>query len=142
MSARDDSREVFFNAWKSYRAGQPLTGMDRRIVQIVLEHPEYHGLLEDREQHLASDFPPELGVTNPFLHLGMHLAIDEQLAMDQPPGVWARYAGLRGKLGNAHRAQHEIMECLGEVLWHAQRSNETPSEQRYLECLDELVARW
>lgn len=141
MPSRDATREVFFSAWRTYRAGQPLEGVQKLIVQVALAHPEYHALLDHPAAHGDRDYTPETGQTNPFLHMGMHIAIEEQVALDQPRGVRARHAALCTRLGDSHAAQHQIMECLGEMLWQAQREGTAPDEQRYLECLDACSAR-
>jgi len=141
MPSRDATREVFFGAWRAYRAGEPLEGIKKLVVRIALEHPEYQSMLDDAAANADRDYTPEMGQTNPFLHMGMHIAIEEQLALDQPRGVRARYAALCARLGDAHAVQHLIMECLGEMLWQAQQSDATPNEQRYLECLDALSRR-
>lgn len=139
MPTRDATREVFFSAWRTYRAGQPLEGVQRRVVQVALQHPEYQAMLEDAPAHAERDYTPDMGQTNPFLHMGMHIAIEEQVALDQPHGVRARYDALCARLGDAHAAQHQIMECLGEMLWQAQREGAPPDERRYLDCLDALA---
>jgi hypothetical protein len=75
-------------------------------------------------------------VTNPFLHLSMHLSISEQLSIDQPAGVKLRYLALAARLGDEHAAQHAVMDCLAEMIWQAQRQNLPPDALAYLECLD------
>lgn len=131
-------REVFFRAWRSYRAHQLLEGIERLIVDIALQHPEYHSLLADPERFAQRDYAPELGETNPFLHLAMHVAIMEQLAIDQPRGIVARYRQLLQRLSDEHDAQHRMMECLGEMLWRAGRDKTAPDEKLYLECVERL----
>ena len=95
-----------------------------------------HTLLEDPERHLERDYVPEAGAVNPFLHLSLHLAIAEQIAIDQPAGVRAHFERLRGLYGEEHAALHAVLECLGETLWQAQRLNAAPDERVYLDCLE------
>ena len=128
-------REVFFNAWRHHRAGQPLEGIERLVVEVAQRHPEYQRLLENSDSQIDRDYDPGLGETNPFLHLGMHIAIEEQISIDQPRGVRAHYDSLRLRLADEHAAQHIMMECLSEMLWQAQRTNVAPNEAVYLECL-------
>jgi Domain of unknown function (DUF1841) len=128
-------REVFFAAWRKHQAGEPLTGVEPLIVAVVRRHPEYQELLEQPEASADRDWLPELGESNPFLHMAMHLAIEEQLTIDQPAGLRGHYAALTRRLGDEHAAQHLVMECLGEMLWHAGRSGTAPDAQRYLDCL-------
>jgi hypothetical protein len=131
-------REVFFRAWRKYRAQEPLEGIERLVVDVALRHPEYHTFLDDPESHAERDFFPELGETNPFLHLAMHLAIEEGLAIDQPRGLRDRYRALLGRQPDEHAAQHSIMECLGEMLWRAQRTGTPPDEAAFLRCVDSV----
>ena len=100
-------------------AGEP---GERQAADWIVEHPEYHAELTDPESAAAQDYSPERGQTNPFLHLSMHLAISEQLSIDQPPGIRAAHERLAARLGSAHEAHHAIMECLGETIWEAQRT--------------------
>ena len=133
-------REVFFNAWRRHRAGEPLEGIERLVVEVAQRHPEYQRLLEDPSAQLDRDYNPALGHTNPFLHLGLHIAIEEQLSIDQPHGIRDHYHRLRVRLADDHAAQHVMMECLAEMLWQAQRNNAAPSEARYFDCLQQAAA--
>ena len=132
---RRELRQVFFRAWRKHRAGEPLEGAEQLIVTVALRHPEYHSLLDRPGSGEDRDWLPELGETNPFLHLGMHIAIDEQLAIDQPRGIRLQYAHLCRRFGDEHAAQHRMMECLGETLWRAGRDGVQPDMQTYLDCL-------
>jgi hypothetical protein len=139
--SRQDTRSVFFSAWRKYRDKQPLEGVEAIIVQVVLNHPEYHALLENPDQFQDRDYLPEHGETNPFLHLGMHVAIEEQLSMDRPSGIKAYYQRLTETHQDAHAALHSIMECLGEMLWQAQRDGVQPDESVYFSCLDKHLQK-
>ena len=136
---RGQTREVFFRAWRAHREGHPLEGVEKLIVQVVLRHPEYHSLLEHAEPARERDYFPESGETNPFLHLGMHIAIEEQLSIDQPRGIRGYYQKMLMRLPDEHAAQHHMMECLGEMLWQASRQSATPQETVYLDCLQRLL---
>lgn len=127
-------REVFFRAWRKQREGAPLEGIEALIVAVAARHPEYHALLDDPEAGAEREWLPELGESNPFLHMAMHLAIEEQLSIDQPAGIRLHYAAL-ARFGDEHEAQHRMMECLGEMLWHAGRAGTAPDPQLYLACL-------
>lgn len=129
---RDESRRFLSGAWTKHRAGGPLSALERTVVDIVAAHPEYQRLLEDPDASVERDFPPELGAPNPFLHLSLHLAVAEQLAIDQPPGLRAQYERLRAAHGNEHDALHDVLECLGEVIWQAQRAGAAPDAELYL----------
>ncbi len=134
--SRDQARRFFFDAWAKFRAGQPLSDLESIAVGHIGRHPEYHAMLEQPERYLEREWPPELGETNPFLHLAMHLSISEQLSIDQPPGVKSRYQALAVRLGDEHAAQHAVMDCLAEMLWRAQRDNRPPDGAAYLLCLE------
>jgi hypothetical protein len=138
-SDRTQTRAVFFRAWRAHREGRALQGLESLIVQVILRHPEYHALLDRPEDARERDYPPQTGQTNPFLHLGLHIAIEEQLALDQPRGIRARYQQLLQQLPDEHAVQHRMMECLEEMLWRAQRDARAPEESVYLSCLRRLA---
>ncbi len=132
---RDQVRQFFFEAWRKHRNGLPLVGLETTAADLVLAHPEYHTMLDDPERYLNREWTPEDGQTNPFLHLSMHLAIAEQRSIDQPPGIRAALLLLAQRLGDEHEAEHAAMECLGEMMWRAQRTGTQPDVAGYLECL-------
>lgn len=136
---RGQTRAVFFRAWRAHLEGRPLAGVEKLIVQIALQHPEYHVLLDQPETARDRDYFPDSGTTNPFLHLGMHIAIEEQLSVDQPQGICGYYQALLKRLPDEHAVQHRMMDCLGEMLWQANHQAATPSEAVYLECLHRLL---
>lgn len=127
-------RRFYQEAWRKRRANEALEPLERQVAEVVSEHPEYHALIES-DAALAQDYTPEMGQSNPFLHMGMHLAIREQLGSDRPPGIAAAYRTLLLRLGDAHEVEHRMMECLGQALWEAQRAGRAPDEAAYLECL-------
>jgi hypothetical protein len=133
--SRDQARQFFFDAWRKFREGQPLAGLETVAVEVILLHPEYHPALDDPDRFLDRDYLPESGQTNPFLHLSLHVAIEEQLAIDQPPGIRAEFERLRARRGDRHDALHVVLECLGEVVWRAQAARAVPDGEAYLECL-------
>jgi hypothetical protein len=139
--SRDQVRQMFFDTWRKYRAQEALSGIETLAIEVVLLHPEYHAILDRPAQYLDRDYPPEQGETNPFLHLSMHLAINEQLSIGQPFGVKARYESLLAKTGDAHAAQHEVMDCLAEMIWQAQRNQTPPEPALYLNCLDGKLSK-
>lgn len=134
-SNRSDTRQAFFDAWKKIQDGIPMTALETIIAEVIKLHPEYHRFLEGDGKSLDKDWLPEGGETNPFLHMGMHIAIREQLSIDRPAGIKAAHAALLSHLGDAHAAEHAMLECLGEALWRAQRENRLPDEQAYLACI-------
>ena len=143
--SRDDVRRFFCEVWAKHGTGQLLTPLEATALRWIEQHPEYYALLEDQQRALAEEFTVERGATNPFLHLSMHLALAEQLSIDQPPGIRAAFAQLAARTGGEHPAAHEAMECLGEIVWRAQQSSVAADpaaiNAAYLECLARRATR-
>jgi hypothetical protein len=133
--SRAEARTFLVDAWAKLRAQQPLSDLERIAAGLIAMHPEYHAMLERPDTYVERDFAPEHGAVNPFLHLNLHLAVAEQLAIDQPPGIRAEFERLRLARGDEHGALHAVLECLGEVLWQAQRQATAPDAKLYLACL-------
>jgi hypothetical protein len=136
---REQLRKVYCRAWHQHRQGQALEPLQAQIVAVILQHPEYQPLLDRPEQALARDYLPELGETNPFLHMGMHLALQEQVSTDRPAGIRDLYQRLDARYPDRHALEHRLMECLAEAIWQAQRVSAPPDEQRYLDCIRALT---
>ena len=134
--SRDEVRQVYLAVWRKMQARQLLEPMEAIIADVIGLHLEYHSLLEDSEAATQSEFTPEQGQTNPFLHMGMHIALREQAQSDRPPGIKTVYQRLCSR--GQHDAEHAMMECLGQVLWQAQRDSAEPDQGAYLECLKKL----
>ena len=134
--SREQVRRFFFDVWKRYRNSAQLTGLEATALEVALKHPEYHAVLDQPERYAERDYRAEHGETNPFLHMSMHLALSEQLSIDQPEGVRTHYRRLLEKFGEPHEAEHAIIDCLAEMIWHAQRANTAPDAAVYLECLE------
>jgi hypothetical protein len=128
-------RRRYLDAWRRFSAREVLGPLEAQLAAVIAEHPEYVFWLESGEDALSAEFTPESGRENPFLHMGLHLAIREQVATDRPPGIAAVHAGLARRHGGAHDAEHAMIEPLAQTLWEAQRSGEAPDEARYLERL-------
>jgi hypothetical protein len=137
--SRDDVRRFFCEAWAKHRRGDVLTPLEAVAVDWIAQHPEYHPDLADADAAVGRDYSIDEGRTNPFLHLSMHVAIAEQLSVDQPPGIRAAFSRLVRRRGDEHAAAHAVMDCLGEVVWNAQRAGSPmpPAEMsaQYLDCL-------
>jgi len=130
---RDQVRDTFFGAWRKYRAGEPLVGIETVALDVILAHPEYHEVLDHPERYRDKDYADQ---PNPFLHMSLHMALEEQLSIDQPPGIARRFQALVRRHGERHEALHEALECLAETVWRAQRDNAPPDGAAYLECLE------
>lgn len=133
--SQNDVRRFFCETWRKHVAAAPLTPIEAQAADWIVQHPEYHADLADVDAALAAVFEVDGGRTNPFLHLSMHLSITEQVGIDQPSGIRQAFELLRHRLGSAHDAQHEVMECLGEMIWASQRSGLPPDGQAYLDCV-------
>jgi hypothetical protein len=137
--SREEVRQFFCEAWSKHVSAGILTPLESIAARWMVEHPEYHEILSQPERAQTTDYTPEKGQTNPFLHLAMHLSITEQVQIDQPPGIREVSRQLMIKLDSEHEAQHRMMECLGEVMWNAQRQGTPPDMQSYVELIKQLL---
>jgi len=136
-SDRDELRQMYVDAWRKKCASELLSPLEAQIAQVIEDHPEYQTVMAGGE--LDAPYAPEDGQTNPFLHMGLHLAIREQVATDRPPGVTDIFRTLLANSADRHAAEHRALDCLAESLWLAQSNNSLPDEQAYLESLRRLV---
>jgi hypothetical protein len=136
---RSSLRRMYVEAWRKHRESLPVEPVEDQIIRVIGLHPEYARVLEAGDAELDRDYTPEQGQTNPFLHMGLHLAIREQVATNRPSGIAAVHRALVAKLGDAHEAEHAMIEQLGAALWNAQRAGLPPDETAYLESLRKLV---
>lgn len=137
--SRDEVRQFFCNAWQKQLSKGVLTPLEVLACKWIEQHPEYHNLLSNPHEALIQEFTPDLGQTNPFLHLSMHLSISEQISIDQPPGIKFVADQLGRKFDSEHDAQHQIMECLGRALWESQRNGQALDANAYLESIRQLL---
>ena len=133
---RNELRQMYADAWRKRCDRQPMAALEIQIADVVEMHPEYHG--DVAGDNLDRDYTPDGGQTNPFLHMGLHLGIREQVATNRPAGISPIHKALSAKLGDIHAAEHAMIECLAETLWEAQSSNQPPDEAKYLERLRRL----
>jgi hypothetical protein len=137
---REALRRSYLDAWRKRRESLPMEPLEHQIATVIEHHPEYQAFLETGAEAVSREFTPEGGQSNPFLHMGLHLAIREQVATDRPSGIASVHAELCRRLGDEHEAQHKMIECLGEALWRSQRSGLPPDDRAYLEALRRLAA--
>jgi hypothetical protein len=130
--SREEVRDMFFGAWRKYRAGEPLVGIETIVLDVILQHPEYHDALDHPERSREKEYVDE---SNPFLHMSLHVALEEQLSIDQPAGIVQRFNALVARYQDRHRALHHALECLAETVWRAQRDGAAPDARAYLDCL-------
>jgi len=133
--SRDQVRQFFFDSWAKFRQQQPLTDLEAIALQVIQMHPEYHAVLDAPERFMEQAYFPEMGETNPFLHMSLHLSIIEQVGINQPPGISTAYQALKAKHGNEADAQHDLMDCLAETIWQAQRTGQPPDAEAYISCM-------
>lgn len=136
---RDGLRRMYLEAWRKRRESRPLEPLEDQIARVIEQHPEYQPVVEAGETAIGRDWLPESGQANPFLHMGLHLAIREQVATNRPAGIAEIHRRLAARCGDAHEAEHRMIDCLGEAMWRSQRSGLPPDEAAYLESLRRLV---
>lgn len=135
--SRDEVRQFFFDAWQKFSQQQALTDLEKMAVGIMHAHPEYHTLLDQPEHYLQQAYYPEMGETNPFLHMSLHLSIQEQISINQPPGITQAYGKLCTRYREEHEAQHALLECLAETIWLAQRNQTGLDATHYLQLIEQ-----
>jgi len=138
---RSQLRQIFFDAWQKHINKQAMEPLEQLIAAIAEQHPEYHDTLNHRDEQLDKDYTPEMGQTNPFLHMAMHISIQEQLGTQRPTGIIELYQSLLAKIGDPHEVEHQMMECLGQMIWEAQRNNTMPNDETYLDCLRKILSK-
>jgi hypothetical protein len=134
---RDELRQMYVDAWRKFSGGKVMSPLESQIAQVIQDHPEYQPAMT--AESLDESYTPEGGKTNPFLHMGLHLALREQIATNRPPGIAGVFELLCTKTGDRHTAEHQALDCLAETLWVAQNNNTAPDEQAYLESLRRLA---
>ena len=139
--SQHDVRRFFCETYRKGRDNEILTPLEALARDWIVQHPEYAEHLDDAEAALAADYSVERGQSNPFLHLSMHLSIAEQISIDQPPGIRRAHDRLVARLGSPHDAQHAIMDCLGQIIWEAQRSGTPPDTDAYLALIERRASR-
>jgi hypothetical protein len=133
---KNELRQMYIDAWRKSQLGDLLSPLEAQIAGVIGDHPEYQAMMS--EDMIDASFTPEGGQTNPFLHMGLHLAVREQVATDRPPGIAALFNAILVRTGDSHTTEHKVLECLAETLWEAQSNNAMPDEQAYLERLKRL----
>ena len=134
---RTELRQMYAEAWRKAQGAEVLSPLEAQIAEVIEDHPEYQAALADED--LDASFAPPDGRTNPFLHMGLHLAIRDQVATDRPPGISKIFQELVIKYSNLHETEHRMLDCLAETLWEAQNRNAPPDEQKYLERLRKIA---
>ncbi len=137
--SRDQARQFIFDAWAKFKQNLLLTDLEKIAIEVIQMHPEYHAVLNAPERYMNQQYFPEMGETNPFLHLSLHLSVIEQISINQPIGITKIYDTLRKKHDDKHMAQHHLLECLAETIWQAQRNNAPLDSAHYLSLLSQRI---
>jgi hypothetical protein len=138
--SRDQLRLAYAQAWSKHLARAPLAPLEAQIADVIEAHPEYQRIVADADTAVGFERNSAEGAENPFLHMGLHLAVREQLAVDRPLGIRDLERQLQMRYGDAHRAEHALMDALGEELWTAQRDGRAPDEGQYLDLARNRLA--
>jgi len=133
--SRDQARQFLFDAWAKFKQHSVLTDLEKIAVEVIQMHPEYHVILDSPARFMHQQYFPEMGETNPFLHLSLHLSVIEQVSINQPIGITQIYEQLRQQYNDSHLAQHDLLECLAETIWQAQRNGQPLDSETYLNLL-------
>lgn len=135
-----DVRNFFFDLYAKANRQEPLTDLEKIAYTVILEHPEYINVLDNKNKYLEYEWTVENGETNPFLHLSMHLSVLEQLSIDQPLGIQELFTKLCNKFQDNHKATHHLIDCLGEMIWYSNKNNTAFDPKIYLDCINKKLA--
>ncbi len=133
--SRDQARQFLFDAWAKFKQQTILSDLEKIAIEVIQMHPEYHIILDSPARYMNQQYFPEMGETNPFLHLSLHLSVIEQININQPIGITQVYDKLRQQYNDSHLAQHDFLECLAETIWQAQRNSQPLDSETYLNLL-------
>jgi len=139
--SRDTVRDFFFESWAKFKQQLPLSDLEKIGLNVIHMHPEYHSILDSPEQFKHQSYFPEMGETNPFLHMSLHLSIFEQISINQPVGITAIYEKIKLKHQDEHQTQHDVLDCLAETIWLAQRNNTGLDTEHYLQLLQQKATQ-
>ena len=115
---RNKLRQYYIDVWHKAQNNQPLEPLEKIIADVISQHPEYHAILNDIDSALGKEYLPESGESNPFMHMGMHIAIHEQLSANRPEGIREIYQKIATRCGDAHEAEHKMA---GAAQWYCAR---------------------
>lgn len=135
---RQKLRQKYFDVWTRHIEKLPMEPLDIQICDLILAHPEYHSIFSQPDKYLDKDYLPEQGESNPFLHLSLHLGVREQISTNRPAGIHGIYENLMCRYQDSHQVEHVLMECMMGQLFEAQKKQQMPDEQAYIEALQKL----
>jgi len=138
---RKQLRKMYFDSWYKAQNDKPLTPLETQIADVIGMHPEYHPhLTADTEAQIDKDYQTQMGEANPFLHMGLHLGLREQIATDRPVGIKSIFFKLTTSVKNSHQAEHLCMDILSHFIMESQQSGKAPNDQKYLQQLNQVLA--
>lgn len=129
---RSEQRAFLSNAWVKFQNNEDLDPMEFQLVEIIKIHPEYHHLIQTTD----AEYFPEHGQVNPFLHINLHLALREQLSINQPIEVRLAYDSLLEKIKDPHEVEHTLIDCIAEMIFSAQKNHSSFDYENYKRCLN------
>ena len=134
---RKKQREFLAKSWQKYTNNESLEPLEKQLVSIIEIHPEYHDLIDNIE----FEYFPEQGEVNPFLHINLHLALRDQLSINQPKGVKEAHQKLTNQYKDSHEVEHLMMECIAEMIYMSQKNNTAMDHEKYLNCITSLTSK-
>ncbi len=129
---RTQQRKFLANTWQKFLDKKILDPLETQLAQVIEIHPEYHSLIKDIE----SDYFPEQGEVNPFLHINLHLSLREQLSINQPHGIKEYYQKILSNIKDAHETEHKMMDCIAQMIFSSQKNKQPMDHQAYIHCLE------
>jgi hypothetical protein len=133
---RESNRQRLHEVWVAAKAGRPLAGEEAAYAKAMLDHPEYHNAWEFADQVGAAEYVVD--GANPFLHITVHVIIENQLAQGDPPEVAKTLERLLGQGMGRHGAIHAIAAAFMEVAFPAFQGREPFNTKRYIKKVRRL----
>ena len=140
---RSANREYLHFLWEKAK-NNDLDGLDdedRRLAEAMLMHEdeffnefEFADVLHDRE------FDPDTDV-NPFMHITIHTAVENQLAAKDPIEVYQFYNAMRKKKCSHHDTIHLIGAILLPLIFDTMKHQKSFNNDRYVSMLKKYKSR-
>ena len=89
--SREQLRLAYSQAWAKHVARSPLSTLEAQIADVIALHPEYQPVVADADTAVAFEQSAAGTSDNPFLHMGLHLAVREQVVQSHRDGPRARH---------------------------------------------------
>jgi hypothetical protein len=131
------NRERIHSIWELAKNGNLdiLTGEEGRYAEVMLEHEEeYFNQFEMADLTYNYQYDPDTE-ENPFLHIALHVVVENQLEAGQPTEVYQFYDSMRKRKCSHHDAIHLIAALLAPLIVIALQRNGAPDEELYRSLL-------